>query len=128
MHLSSSCPRSWRSPPPFPRRRRFPSRAIIKASTTFVNKGIEEGLKAEEEESKICSPSKDAIEGFTAFMEKRNPSSRANKNSFLEENMDVKKIAVIGAGAMGNGIAQVGLMAGYTVPCTTWSSASWTGA
>jgi len=28
---------------------------------------------------------------------------------------DVKKIAVIGAGAMGNGIAQVGLMAGYTV-------------
>jgi len=32
-----------------------------------------------------------------------------------EENMDVKKIAVIGAGAMGNGIAQVGLMAGFTV-------------
>ncbi|HNY64757.1 MAG TPA: 3-hydroxyacyl-CoA dehydrogenase NAD-binding domain-containing protein [Deltaproteobacteria bacterium] len=29
--------------------------------------------------------------------------------------MDVKKIAVIGAGAMGNGIAQVALMAGYTV-------------
>ena len=29
--------------------------------------------------------------------------------------MDVKKIAVIGAGAMGNGIAQAGLMAGYTV-------------
>lgn len=29
--------------------------------------------------------------------------------------MDVKTIAVIGAGAMGNGIAQVGLMAGYTV-------------
>lgn len=29
--------------------------------------------------------------------------------------MDVKKIAVIGAGAMGNGIAQVGLMAGYMV-------------
>ncbi|HQJ09546.1 MAG TPA: 3-hydroxyacyl-CoA dehydrogenase NAD-binding domain-containing protein, partial [Deltaproteobacteria bacterium] len=29
--------------------------------------------------------------------------------------MDVKKIAVIGSGAMGNGIAQVGLMAGYAV-------------
>jgi enoyl-CoA hydratase/3-hydroxyacyl-CoA dehydrogenase len=29
--------------------------------------------------------------------------------------MEVKKLAVIGAGAMGNGIAQVGLMAGYTV-------------
>jgi 3-hydroxyacyl-CoA dehydrogenase len=29
--------------------------------------------------------------------------------------MDVKKLAVIGAGAMGNGIAQVGIMAGFTV-------------
>ena len=29
--------------------------------------------------------------------------------------MEVKKIAVIGSGAMGNGIANVGLMAGYTV-------------
>ena len=29
--------------------------------------------------------------------------------------MDVKKLAVIGSGAMGNGIAQVGIMAGYTV-------------
>jgi 3-hydroxyacyl-CoA dehydrogenase len=29
--------------------------------------------------------------------------------------MDVKKVAVIGAGAMGNGIAQVGIMAGFTV-------------
>jgi len=29
--------------------------------------------------------------------------------------MEVKKIAVIGAGAMGNGIAQVGIMAGYKV-------------
>jgi len=28
---------------------------------------------------------------------------------------DVKKIAVLGAGAMGNGIAQVGLMAGFKV-------------
>lgn len=29
--------------------------------------------------------------------------------------MEVKKIAVIGSGAMGNGIAQVGIMAGFTV-------------
>jgi len=29
--------------------------------------------------------------------------------------MDVKKLAVIGSGAMGNGIAQVGIMAGFTV-------------
>lgn len=49
-------------------------RAIIQAATTFVNKGIEEGLKAEAAGSKICATSKDAIEGFTAFMQKRKPA------------------------------------------------------
>ena len=49
------------------------ARAIIKASTTFIYKGIEEGLKAETEGSKVCVASKDATEGFTAFMEKRKP-------------------------------------------------------
>jgi len=39
--------------------------------------------------------------------------------------MDLKKIAVIGAGSMGNGIAQVGIMAGSRYPCMTSSSASW---
>lgn len=48
-------------------------RAVIQASTTFVNKGMDEGLKAEEAGSRICSSSKDAIEGFTAFMQKRKP-------------------------------------------------------
>jgi enoyl-CoA hydratase/carnithine racemase len=48
-------------------------RAVIQAATAHVNKGIEEGLKAEAAGSKICASSKDAIEGFTAFMEKRKP-------------------------------------------------------
>lgn len=48
-------------------------RGIIQASTAFLYKGIEEGLKAEAAASKICASSKDAIEGFTAFMEKRKP-------------------------------------------------------
>jgi enoyl-CoA hydratase/carnithine racemase len=48
-------------------------RAIIQASTTFITKGIEEGLKVEAAGSKICAASKDAIEGFTAFMQKRKP-------------------------------------------------------
>jgi 3-hydroxyacyl-CoA dehydrogenase, NAD binding domain len=37
------------------------------------------------------------------------------KQHLAEGIMNVKKIAVIGAGAMGNGIAQVGIMAEYTV-------------
>ncbi len=48
-------------------------RAIIQASTAFITKGIEEGLKVEAAGSKICATSKDAIEGFTAFMQKRKP-------------------------------------------------------
>jgi enoyl-CoA hydratase/carnithine racemase len=49
---------------------------IIKASNAFLYHGIEEGLKVEAAESKICSASKDAVEGFTAFMEKRKPNFR----------------------------------------------------
>jgi enoyl-CoA hydratase/carnithine racemase len=48
-------------------------RAIIQASTAFMYKGIEEGLKVEAAGSKVCAASKDAIEGFTAFMQKRKP-------------------------------------------------------
>jgi enoyl-CoA hydratase/carnithine racemase len=48
-------------------------RAAIKAVTTHLYKGIDEGLKAETEGSKTCATSKDAIEGFTAFMQKRKP-------------------------------------------------------
>jgi enoyl-CoA hydratase/carnithine racemase len=49
------------------------ARAIIKASNTFLAKGIEEGLKAEASESRVCVASKDAAEGFTAFIQKRKP-------------------------------------------------------
>jgi enoyl-CoA hydratase/carnithine racemase len=48
-------------------------RAVISATLAHVDKGIDEGLKAEAEGSKICAKSKDAIEGFTAFMQKRKP-------------------------------------------------------
>jgi enoyl-CoA hydratase/carnithine racemase len=49
-------------------------KAIIQASTTFMYKGIEEGLKAEAAGSKVCVASKDAAEGFKAFLEKRKPA------------------------------------------------------
>ncbi len=48
-------------------------KAVIRAVSTHVDKGMEEGLKAEAEGSKVCATSKDAIEGFTAFMQKRKP-------------------------------------------------------
>lgn len=48
-------------------------RAAILASTTFMYKGMDEGLKAEEAASKVCVASKDAVEGFTAFIQKRKP-------------------------------------------------------
>ncbi len=48
-------------------------RAAIQSSTAFEFKGMDEGLKTEAATSKVCSSSKDAIEGFTAFMQKRKP-------------------------------------------------------
>ncbi|RJP44548.1 MAG: enoyl-CoA hydratase [Desulfobacteraceae bacterium] len=48
--------------------------AIIKSSTAFIYKGITEGLKVEAATSKACVSSKDATEGFTAFIEKRKPN------------------------------------------------------
>jgi enoyl-CoA hydratase/carnithine racemase len=48
-------------------------RSVIQAATTHINKGIDEGLRVETARAKICSASMDAVEGFTAFMEKRKP-------------------------------------------------------
>jgi enoyl-CoA hydratase/carnithine racemase len=48
-------------------------RAAISATLAHVDKGMDEGLRTEAELSKICAKSKDAIEGFTAFMQKRKP-------------------------------------------------------
>ncbi len=46
---------------------------VLKAVSAGAYKGIDEGLKAEAEGSEIVGKSKDCIEGFTAFLEKRDP-------------------------------------------------------
>ncbi len=48
--------------------------AVLKAVTTGLEKGLDEGTKVEWEGTQTVSSSKDAIEGFTAFMEKRAPN------------------------------------------------------
>ena len=47
--------------------------AVLKAISAFDYKGLESGLKVEEEGSAIVGKSKDCVEGFTAFLEKRDP-------------------------------------------------------
>jgi enoyl-CoA hydratase/carnithine racemase len=47
--------------------------AVLKAVDVGLEHGIDEGTKVEAEGSKTVAQSKDAIEGFTAFMEKREP-------------------------------------------------------
>jgi enoyl-CoA hydratase/carnithine racemase len=47
--------------------------AVLRAVSAFDYNGIETGLKVEEEGSAIVAKSKDCIEGFTAFLEKREP-------------------------------------------------------
>jgi enoyl-CoA hydratase/carnithine racemase len=46
---------------------------VLKAMGTGMYEGIDAGLEAELEGSRIASGSKDAVEGFTAFLEKRQP-------------------------------------------------------
>ena len=48
-------------------------RAVIRAVQAHLDRGIDEGLKVEAEQSAICAASKDAVEGFTAFLQKRKP-------------------------------------------------------
>ncbi|MBW2544465.1 MAG: enoyl-CoA hydratase/isomerase family protein [Deltaproteobacteria bacterium] len=48
--------------------------AVLKAVTAGLEKGLDEGTKVEWEGTQAVSSSKDAIEGFTAFMEKRAPN------------------------------------------------------
>ena len=45
--------------------------AVLKAISAFDYSGLEEGLKVEEEGAAIVGKSKDCVEGFTAFLEKR---------------------------------------------------------
>ena len=47
--------------------------AVLKAISTLDYDGLEAGLKVEEEGSTIVGKSKDCVEGFTAFLEKREP-------------------------------------------------------
>ena len=47
--------------------------AVLKAVSAFDYSGLEAGLKAEEEGSAVVGKSKDCVEGFTAFLEKREP-------------------------------------------------------
>jgi len=47
--------------------------AVLNAVNTGLEKGLVEGTKAEWEGTRKVSSSKDAIEGFTAFLEKRPP-------------------------------------------------------
>ncbi|HNY65218.1 MAG TPA: enoyl-CoA hydratase-related protein [Deltaproteobacteria bacterium] len=49
-------------------------RSAIRAANTFLNEGIDEGLRVEGEGADVCACSKDAVEGFTAFMQKRKPA------------------------------------------------------
>ena len=48
-------------------------RAVLRSVQAHLDLGMDEGLKMETEQSNICAASKDAIEGFTAFLEKRKP-------------------------------------------------------
>jgi enoyl-CoA hydratase/carnithine racemase len=48
-------------------------RAVLRSVQAHLDSGMDEGLKVESDGSKVCASSKDAIEGFTAFMEKRKP-------------------------------------------------------
>jgi enoyl-CoA hydratase/carnithine racemase len=47
--------------------------AVLRAVSEYDYKGLEAGLKVEEEGSAIVGSSKDCMEGFTAFLEKREP-------------------------------------------------------
>ncbi|MBN2158206.1 MAG: enoyl-CoA hydratase/isomerase family protein [Spirochaetes bacterium] len=48
--------------------------AVLDGMTTGLDKGIEEGTLVDRGWSKKCAQSKDAVEGFAAFMQKREPA------------------------------------------------------
>lgn len=47
--------------------------AVLRAVSAFDYSGLDAGLKVEQEGSAIVGKSKDCVEGFTAFLEKRDP-------------------------------------------------------
>ena len=52
--------------------------AVMRAISAFDYSGLDAGLKVEEEGSAVVGKSKDCIEGFTAFLEKREPVFRGD--------------------------------------------------
>ena len=48
-------------------------RSVIRAITAGIYEGMDAGLEMEEQGSQAVKTSEDAIEGFTAFFEKRKP-------------------------------------------------------
>ena len=52
--------------------------AVLRAVSAFDYSGLDAGLKVEEEGSAIVGKSKDCVEGFTAFLEKREPVFRGD--------------------------------------------------
>jgi enoyl-CoA hydratase/carnithine racemase len=48
-------------------------RCVLKAISAGIYEGLDQGLAMESEGSKVVAGSEDAIEGFTAFFEKREP-------------------------------------------------------
>jgi enoyl-CoA hydratase/carnithine racemase len=49
-------------------------KAVLNAVKVGLEKGLDEGTKAELEGLNFVAGSKDAMEGFSAFMEKRKPN------------------------------------------------------
>jgi enoyl-CoA hydratase/carnithine racemase len=49
-------------------------KAVLNAVNAGIEKGLDEGTKVELQGSNIVAKSTDAIEGFTAFMQKREPT------------------------------------------------------
>ncbi|MGD9302135.1 MAG: enoyl-CoA hydratase, partial [Desulfobacterales bacterium] len=47
--------------------------AVLNAISAFDYNGLEAGLRVEEEGSAVVGQSKDCVEGFSAFLEKREP-------------------------------------------------------
>jgi len=56
-------------------------RCVLEAMTAGIYEGMDAGLDKEREGSRTVAASKDAIEGFTAFLEKRPPVFKGNSAS-----------------------------------------------
>jgi enoyl-CoA hydratase/carnithine racemase len=67
MKETMDCARAFAQRPP------LAVNAVLEGMITGIEKGIDEGIKTDRGWSKKCASSGDAKEGFTAFMQKREP-------------------------------------------------------